>query len=144
VRVSIRDDDELVAGAAEAEIQPFGLAAVDRVVHHLQAWVAGTGRSGNGCRSVARAVVEHEDLELGVVKGQRCTHARTDHFLLVEGRNEHGHARPASRRRRGIVGLVEKPEQQSARNPYSRRHNREQRDVREQDLSDWTHALSRC
>ena len=71
VRVGVDDGDELVPRLAEAEVQPLGLAAVDRVADHPAARIP-AGRLARGrLRVVGGPVVEDEHLELRVVGGQR-------------------------------------------------------------------------
>ena len=50
---------------AEADVEPVGLAAVDRVADHPAARVAGRRLERRGLGGVGGAVVEDEHLELG-------------------------------------------------------------------------------
>jgi hypothetical protein len=63
VRVGVDDGDESVGGALEPEVEPPGLAAVDRILENGYARVSGRGSRRDASRFVGRSVVEHEDLE---------------------------------------------------------------------------------
>ena len=125
--------DEVVLCACEAQVEPVGLPAVDRIADDLDSLVAfGSGRCDSHGR-VARPVVEDEHLQEGVVDGTRRRDATGDHLLLVVSGDQQRHARPAAGRSAARVALVEHPEEQSAGNPDGRRDDWIEPDEREQD-----------
>ena len=121
VRVGVGDRDELVARLAEADVQPVGLAAIDRVADHPAARVACACLERGGLGGVGRAVVEDEHLELRVVDGERGRDAGRDHRLLVVGGDQHGHAGPASVGLLGGIPLVQQAEERVLRRPTAPR-----------------------
>ena len=58
VRVGVRDRDEFVARLSEADVQPVGLAAIDRVADHAAARVSRACLERGGFGAVGGAVVE--------------------------------------------------------------------------------------
>ena len=139
--VGVGDDHELVPGSAEPQIQPLRLAAVDRVEEDFDAFVplrcAGCHRHG----PVRGAVVEHEDLEVRVLHRPCGPDVRADHALLVVRGHEDRHAWPAAVRLDGIPPLLEDSEDDASAHPDPGRHDREEHDVRDQEVSDEAQLL---
>ena len=127
---------------AKAGVELLRLAAVDRVAQHAAAPITGGGRARRRLGAVGGTVIEHEHLEHGVVRGERCRDAQVDHALLVVRRDQHGDPRPASLRLLGFVPLLEHPEHEAARHPQRRGAHRVQRDEDQQRVSDRAQTAS--
>ena len=85
-RVRVDHDDDVVPGLRDAVVQRGGLAGVRLAQDASPA--AARGRSTSLRGAVGRAVVDDDDLELGVVaRGQRA-HRALDADGLVEGRDD--------------------------------------------------------
>ena len=117
VRVGVDHGDQFVPGLAETDVEPVGLAAVDRVADDPAPPVC-TGRLLRGRLGVVGgAIVEDEHLERRVIGGQHRRDADRDDALFVVCGDQHGHARPAALGTLGAGRLIQDTEEQAARHP---------------------------
>jgi hypothetical protein len=118
MRVGVTGDHQLGRRTLEAEVETCRLAAIDRVFNHLYARIAATCLDSGRHRRIARAIVEHKHVKLGVVGRERRLDAGPDHLLFVVGGDKHRQRGPPLRRcLLDVVPLIEEAEDESTRDP---------------------------
>ena len=89
------DEDLFIAQVLQAEVQGFGLAGVGFCQNHDLAagCLLGEGGASYLEGTIFRAIVDDDDMKIGIIGIERGTNGALDNFFLVVCGNQHGDIR---------------------------------------------------